>query len=415
MRKITLAGPVVALALALAGCGGSAPPGASGQGGDSQQGGTIKIGSIHPLTGPLAFDGQQMAKAVKFAAERVNAEGGIKSLNGAKLEILDADSQGKPEVGQSEAQRLIQQGAVALVGPYQSAVATNVATVAERNHVPFVIDVAVADSILEQGYTTTFRIQPDASSMGTHGADYLAELAKKSGTDIRKVAVLHEQTDFGTSVYDAFRAQAKKRGMAVGPEITYDAQNVSSLTTEITRVKAAKVDALVMTGYYNDGVLAAKAIKSVRPGVKVVYGVADGAFDLPQFTGDAGAAGEGFYDSNYHFNALDQEMQKLASDFQAKYGEEIRTSSVLAYEAVRVIAAGLEEGASPNPQKLRDAISGLSLDSLMAFDGPIEFDKTGQNVNAVPIVMQVQDGKVAQVYPEKFAQTKPRFPAPPSG
>lgn len=414
MRNLKLAGPVVALGLAAAACGGSAPPGASGQDG-GEQGETIKIGSIHPLTGPLAFDGQQMANAVKFAVERVNADGGIESLGGAELEVLDADSQGEPEVGQSEAQRLIQEGAVALVGPYQSAVATNVATVAERNQVPFMIDVGVADSILEQGHSYTFRIQPNASSMGTKGADYLAELAEAAGTDITDVAVLHEQTDFGTSVYEAFAARAEEHGMQVGPEISYDSTNVSSLTTEVTRVKAADVDALVVTGYYGDGVLAAEAIDSVQPGVDVVFGVADGAFDLPEFTEDVGAAGDGYYDANYHFNALDEEMQQLAEDFRAEYDEEIRTSSVLAYEAVRVVAAALEESGTRDPQQLREAISGLTFDSLMAFPGPVQFDETGQNVNAAPIVMQVQDGEIQQVYPEDFAQTEPNFPAPPAG
>ncbi|MQA85823.1 MAG: ABC transporter substrate-binding protein [Streptosporangiales bacterium] len=413
MRNLRLVGLLAALGVALAACGGSAPPGTTGQEGD-QQGGTIKIGSIHPLTGPLAFDGQQMAKAGKFAAERINAQGGIKSLDGAKLQVLDADSKGEPEVGQSEAQRLIQEGAAALVGPYQSAVASNVAAVAERNRVPFLIDVAVADSILEQGYTNTFRIQPNASSMGTKGADYLAELAEASGTPIRSVAVLHEQTDFGKSVLAAFKARAEGSGMKVGPEISYDAVNVSDLTTEITQVKAEGVDALVVTGYYRDGVLAAKAISSVRPDVKVVFGIANGAFDLPQFTSDAGKAGEGFFDANYHFNARDPEMRKLAADFKAKYGEDIRTSSVLAYEAVRVIASGLEKAGTRDPQQLREAISGLSLDTLMAYPGPISFDKTGQNTSATPIVMQVQGGTVRQVFPKEFAEAEPRFPAPPA-
>lgn len=412
MRNHKLVGLVAALGIALAACGGSAPPGAAG--GDDQQGGTIKIGSIHPLTGPLAFDGEQMAKAVEFAAERINSGGGIESLGGAELEVLDADSQGKPEVGQSEASRLIQEGAVALVGPYQSAVASNVAAVAERNQVPFVIDVAVADTILQQGHTYTFRIQPDASSMGTEGADYLAELADRSDTEIRSVAVLHEQTDFGTSVFDAFKKQAESNGMTVGPAISYDAVNVADLTTEVTRVKAADVDALVVTGYYRDGVLAAEAISSVQPDVEAVFGIADGAFDLPQFTSDVGAAGEGYFDANYHFNARDPQMQQLAADFEEKYGEEIRTSSVLAYEAVRVIAAGLEQAGSRDPQQLREAISSLSFESLMAFPGPVEFDETGQNVNAVPIVMQVRDGAVKQVFPEEFAETDPEFPAPPA-
>ncbi|GAB3976522.1 ABC transporter substrate-binding protein [Actinoallomurus acanthiterrae] len=411
MQNLKLAGLAAAVGLAAAACGGSAPTGSTGTGGGGN-GGTITIGSIHPLTGPLAFDGQQMAKAVKFAVDQINAAGGIKSLGGAKLKLADADSQGKPEIGQSEAQRLIQQGAVALVGPYQSAVAANVAAVAERNRVPFVIDVAVADDILQHGYTYSFRLQPNASSMGTRGADYLHQLADQKKIKIRKVAVLHEQTDFGTSVYKAFAAEAKKQDVQIGPELTYDAQQVSDLTTQITQVKAAGADALVVIGYYRDGVLAAKAVAAVQPGVKLVFGVADGAFDLPQFAKDAGSAGDLFFDSNYHFNALDPQMRKLAADFKATYGEDIRTSSVLSYESVRLIAEALQQSGSRDPRKLRDTIAGLSFNSLMAFSGPVRFDRTGQNTSATPIVMQSQDGRIEQVFPKNFAEAQPRVSAP---
>ncbi len=156
MRKTWTLSLALAVPLALAACGGSAPAGTT-TGGGEQSGGTIKIGSLHPLSGSSAADGQQMDNGAKLAVEAINNAGGIKSQGGKKLELVSADTQGKPEVGQSEAQRLIQEGAVGLVGTYQSAVSANVSTVSERNKVPFVIDVSSADSILAQGYKYTFR------------------------------------------------------------------------------------------------------------------------------------------------------------------------------------------------------------------------------------------------------------------
>ena len=227
---------------------------------------TIKIGSVHPLTGGLAADGLQMDAAAQLAADDINAAGGISCLNGATIEILSADSTGTPEVGQSEAERLIQEGAIALVGPYQSAVASNMATVAERNGVPFVIDVAVADEILDQGYTNTFRIQPNASAMGSQGAAFLKELTDAEGIEVSTIAMLHEQSAFGTSVYNAFAEAAAGYGWTVEPVISYDAFGVTDLTTEMTEVKAAAPDVIVVTGYYGDGVLATEAIAAVQPG-----------------------------------------------------------------------------------------------------------------------------------------------------
>src|SRR6056297_1213424 len=197
---------------------------------------SVKIGSVHPLTGGLAADGLQMDAGAVLAADDINAAGGIQCLDGAQIEILSADSTGTPEVGQSEAERLIQEGAIALVGPYQSAVASNIATVAERNGVPFVIDVAVSDEILDQGYQNTFRIQPNASAMGAQGALFLNELTQAEGIDVSTIAMLHEQSAFGTSVYEAFDAAASGYGWTVEPVISYDAFGVTDLTTEMTEV-----------------------------------------------------------------------------------------------------------------------------------------------------------------------------------
>ena len=112
-----------------------------------------------------------MDDGAKLAVDDINKAGGIEALDGAELKLASGDSKGKAEIGQSEAQRLIDDGAVALVGTYQSDVTQNVASVAERSRVPLVIDVAVDDKILDQGYQYTFRIQPNATSMGTAGAD----------------------------------------------------------------------------------------------------------------------------------------------------------------------------------------------------------------------------------------------------
>ncbi len=142
-------------------------------------GDTIKIGGIHPLTGGLAADGTQMDNAIKMAIEELNAAGGV--LDGTMFEYLSADSTGNAEVGQTEAERLVNDGAVALICCFQSAVTANVAALAERTGVPLVIDVAVADAILDQGYKNTFRLQPNATNMGENGAQFLVDMAAANG------------------------------------------------------------------------------------------------------------------------------------------------------------------------------------------------------------------------------------------
>jgi branched-chain amino acid transport system substrate-binding protein len=408
MHKTLVSGLTGAVLFAMTACGGSAPGGGGDTGG---AGDPVTIGTLHPLTGAFAADGQQLENGAKLAVEAINEAGGISSLDGAKIELASGDTQGKPEVGQSEAQRLIQEGAVALVGTYQSAVSMNVAAVAERNKIPFVMDITADDAVLDQGYQYGFRIQPPNSTMGVQGARYLKEISEAVNRPLPKVAYLHEQTAFGTNVYKSFAEEADKLGIDVVTEISYDAANVSDLTTQIAEVKASGANVLAVTGYYRDSVLAARAVASVKPALDAVYGVANGAYDLPQFPAEVGDAGEGYYDVNYRLDLSKQETKDLAALYEERFGDQIRTGAVLAYDAVRVIAEALEESGDRDPEKLREAIAGISLDPMVVADGPIEFDDTGENVNAQPVVMQVQDGTVKVVYPAERAETVALYPA----
>lgn len=400
MKKLVAVFSAAAL-MGVAACGSS---GADGSG-------DIKIGSVHPMTGALAGVGGLMNDGAALAVADINAAGGIKSMDGRALRLVDGDSQGKAEIGQSEAQRLISKGVVALIGTYQSDVTQNVASVAERSRVPFVIDVAVDDKILQQEYEYAFRLQPNASSMGRDGAKALAAIEKQTGQVIDKVSYLHIEGSFGDSVFTAFKDEAANQGINSVQEITYPATNFSDATTQVRDAAVSNPDVIVTTGYYPDGLLIAKAAEQLKLEVKGIYGIASGAFDDSSFPAAAGSAGEGVMSANYHYDATSERTNDIRARFEQQYGRPMETAAMLSYQSIEVIAAGLEAGADSDPKALRNAISGVSLeDPLLAFSGPIEFDETGQNKNAAVIVMQVRDGKVVQVFPEEFAMDAIEFP-----
>ncbi|WP_262403616.1 ABC transporter substrate-binding protein [Actinomadura sp. CNU-125] len=378
----------------------------SGRGRDQ---GPVKIGALHPVSGGNAVDGQQMRRGARMAAEAINANGGIKALGGRKVEIVAGDTQGKAEVGQSEAQRLISEGAVGIVGTYQSAVSTNVAVVAERNEVPFVMDVTASDEIFAHGYDYSFRVQPGSAVISAAAAKYLKAVSQEAGKPVRKVAFLHEQSDFGSGAAEAFAAAAAGLGIEVDPVISYDAATVSDLTAQITQVKASGADVLAIAGYYRDGLLAAKAINAVKPDLNAVWGVSNGAFDQPKFVTDTGALGERYFSTNYHFDAQDPQTRKLRAEYQRRYGAPMRTGAVLAYDAVQTIAAGVERAGATDPVKVRDGIAASEVEPLTVGSGPISFAPNGDNENALPVLMQVQDGKVVQVYPQEKAEAEPNY------
>lgn len=368
----------------------------------------VKIGSIHPLTGGLAGAGSRMDNAAAMAVEEINAAGGIASLGGAPLELVSADSTGAPDVGQSEAERLIGEGVSALIGTYQSSVTTNVSAVAEREGVPLVIDVAVADSILEQGFTNVFRLQPNATSMGENGATYLSELGDG---DIKTVAYLHDDTGFGESVSAAFTEAAKAYDIEVVLDIPYPPFEVTDLTTEMAQAAAANPDVIIITGYYNDGLLAARAAVDLNVDVKAVIGVAQGAFHTPQFVEDFGADAELFWNSNYHFNSNDPKVVSVLKKFEDTFGEAMDTESVLSYQAVYVIADALERAGSSDPAAVRAALAETNIaEHFLAYPGPITFSPEGENTNAQPTLMQIQGGLVLQVAPSEIEQAEPVYP-----
>jgi branched-chain amino acid transport system substrate-binding protein len=349
-----------------------------------------------------------MNNAAAMAVDEINAAGGIASLGGAPLELVSADSTGAPDVGQSEAERLIGEGVSALIGTYQSSVTTNVATVAEREGVPLVIDVAVADSILEQGFTNVFRLQPNATSMGNNGAEYLSQLGDG---DIKTVSYLHDDTAFGESVSAAFTEAAKEYGIEVIVDIPYPPFEVTDLTTEMSRAAAAEPDVIVITGYYNDGLLAARAAVDLDVDVKAVIGIAQGAFHTPQFVEDFGEDAELFWNSNYHFNSSDARVVSVLTKFEDTFGEAMDTESVLAYQAVYVIADALERAGSSDPAAVRAALAETNIpEHFLAYPGPITFNAEGENTNAQPTLMQVQGGLVLQVAPADIGQTEPIYP-----
>ena len=408
MQKLTgLAVTAVASTVLLAACGSG-----GGAGGGTEEGvEEVVIGAVHPLTGALAGAGSMMSQAAEQAVADLNEDGGVECLDGAELRLETGDSEGVAATGQSEAQRLIDEGAVALVGTYQSDVTQNVSSVAERAGVPLVIDVAVDDAILEQGYKNTFRIQPNATNMGIDGGEALLAMAEQNEESIDRVSYIHVEGAFGQSVYDAFAALAEENGIDV-KEVTYSPSNFSDATTIVRQAAADDPDVILATGYYPDSLLVAQAVQQLDPDIQGLYGIANGAFDNSPFPNDAGKAGEGVLSANYHYDMNDERVTDVRERYEKQYKQPMETAAVLTYQAVEVIEAALEEACSTDPTAIRDAIAELQVeDSLLAFEGPITFDETGQNENATVIVTQVIDGQIQQVFPDEFKTANLAYPS----
>jgi branched-chain amino acid transport system substrate-binding protein len=385
----------VALAAGLAACGGSDEGSAGGSGGE------VKIGTLYPVSGDLAKLGEQCLNGVKLAVDEINAAGGIKSMGGAKIALVEADSQGKPDVAINEVNRLVQQDNVsAIVGTYQSSVALPATQTAARLQTPFVISMAVADDITNKGYKTVFRICPKADWYAKDQITFCQALPSLGGPTIKTVGLLHEDTDFGQSTSAGQLKYAKEAGMEVVCNVAY-AGSAADLTTQVSKVKAANPDIVLTATYLNDAILIAQAREKL--GMKQLFFDAAGGTVDPEFINRlAAAADTQLTEIEFVPNASDT-AEELNAKYKAKYGDDITGNGMYGYQAIYVIAKALEDGKSADKAELTDALHAVKLvagtDNVVMPVEEISFSDDGQITSAPVYVVQVQNSKLTDVFP----------------
>src|SRR5215510_11211313 len=235
---------------------------------------TVKIGVIYPLTGNAASAGQSAKDAVELGADIVNnaypelknlplgATAGLPNLGGVKVVLEQADHQGNPQVGQQQTLRLITQDkVVAMVGAYHSSVALVATAVAERQGIPFLVADSVALNITGRGFKWTYRAGPIAPDFAKAYAEFLTDL-KKSGKKIDQIAVVNENTDYGSSVAASVLEAAKAADIKVAAQIPYNA-NSSDVSAQVLQLKTLKPDAVIFISYTADTILYFKTMKNL--------------------------------------------------------------------------------------------------------------------------------------------------------
>ncbi len=371
----------------------------------------VKVGYLLPVTGPLAFEAGLALNGLTLAVDEINASGGIKSLGGAKITLLPGDTQNKVELGNSEASRLIDQGVVAIIGPFSSLVAFSVRQVTEKNRTPFLLLAAVADNLTEGGLKYIFRMQPNGKAMSTLTVGNMFEMAKNASVPIKRVAMMHEEGNFGTTMGNHVEAFSKTMGYELVQRIPYNLRS-PDLTSELSKVKAARPDLLIISGYYGDSKLIAETAAKLRIGVSALVGLANAAYSNPKFISENRELTEHLFDGNYWHNPQSARARAVFDAYQKKFGATMSNHSVQGYQVAFVLKDALERAGSTDRDKLRDAIAKTNLADQILTQESIRFDDSGEGVNATPALIQVQNGKPVVVGPAKYAEAKPVFPVP---
>jgi branched-chain amino acid transport system substrate-binding protein len=367
----------------------------------------VTVGVLLPLSGPIAPIGRTCKQALDYSAKEVNGEGGIKSLGGAKIKLVYTDSRGDPKIGMSEAERLIlKENASVLLGSYQSSVTMTSSQVAERNKVPYLTLIAVADPITERGFKYVFRANDKASWLAEGIMKSFSEIGKQTGKLVRTVGLLYENTDFGQSSAKAWKQYAKKYDFQVVLDEPYP-HGTTDITPTIIKFKNADPDAVLTVSYVSDIILIVKALAENQWRPKAFY-VAGGVENEPEFVRSMVDLAE------YHFNLLSYNDDILVAKpwartfvegFKKEYGAPPTNEQVLAYSDFYVLVDVLERAGSTDREKIREAFVKTNITQGKALILPyerIEFGPDGQNPHTRVLVCQWQKRKLRVVYPRNF-------------
>jgi branched-chain amino acid transport system substrate-binding protein len=371
----------------------------------------IKIGNILPLSGSAAPLGKIGQEARDMAIEEINAAGGIKSMNGAQIEMLYADSKGDPATGVSEAERLITHEEVALItGCYQSGVAMPSTEVAERYGIPYIVPVPSEDQITERGFKYVFRVAEKTSWRNRDQVTFVKEMAEKFDTPIKTVALIYENTSWGQGAVRAWEKYIPEAGLEIVLKEPYPS-NSSDLTPVVLKCKNLNPDIIMLVSYVSDAALLTNTFAEHKVMPKAFVGTSGGFADPAYFelTGD---------NCEYYFDISTWEpdvnrpfSQEVNQKFTEKYGYAMNAEAVKAYASMYIIADALERAGSTDPEALRQAFAETNITEgpTQMYASEIVFDETGQMVNAPLVISQMRkiDGKMERVSVWPEAEARP--------
>lgn len=375
----------------------------------------VPFAVIQPLTGLVAFAGIPAKNGAELAVERINTEGGIRSLGGAKLKALFYDTESKPEVGQTVAERAVKDGVVAMVGCAQAAVGMIIAKVCERNKIPIVVDLGSGDFITESGLKYVFRVMPTNTQQTESELEFVANAGKKKGIEVQKVGVIYEDTAAGRDGYEVYKRLAPKFKLEVVSGLGFH-PGTPDITPVVTKIKMANPDFILAYAWEKDSVLLIRTMHEQRYTPRGIMGK---AFS-DKFIAQVGKLSEYLFGTAYFTPYADPpgvskgRNLQIRDEYEKKYGK-FDQLSALTYTAVMVLKDAIERARSTDPDKIHKALAETNMtgkDGYIQLVKRIQFDNKGQSIYAHSLVSQVRSGEHVVVWPEGSAQMEAVYPMP---
>ncbi|MBI3703741.1 MAG: ABC transporter substrate-binding protein, partial [Rhizobiales bacterium] len=328
--------------------------------------------------------------------------------------IMNGDTESNVEVSRARAERLISEGAQLLVGAFDSGQSTAIAQVAEQKGIPFVINIAAAPPITEQGYKFVFRNFPTAPMILGDAFIDQKEVFAAVGAAPKTAVFMHVNDTFGMAMKGGIGAVMPKFDMPykIVETIAYDPA-ARDLSVEISKAKATGADALLMVSRLNDAILFTRELVKQRWTPMTILSMGPGWYE-DQYLKTLGKLSDGplsfvpWYDPN---KKLSKQLEAALA--KAHAGVNLNTNHVYTFEALLIAADAYKRAGSADPKALADAVRATNIKDNVSVGPGIQFDAKGQNDKIVGAGIQNRGGKLLTVAPKEAANAKPEWPLKP--
>ncbi len=362
----------------------------------------IKLGAVFPLTGPWAENGNNSLHGVQLAVEDVNGQGGIKSMGGARLEVVAGDTQADPALAASVTRRLIGVDKVtALFGCYLSSYTLTASTEAEKAGIPMFTN-SFLDTLTERGYKYFFQLPAKASMMGTAAISYFKEAGEAAGRKPKMFANISDDNANTQKQARVISEIATKYGFQ---ELFLDfyTGGITDASAIVNKVRSSKAEFMFINGPTPDVILIVRTLRNVG-WKKAVIGTGGGG-SLTRGYGEAlkkdadGSFGIGAWNWDFPYPRMKEINEVFTKRFKEPF---IPQEAGEMYAAVWIVKEALENVKAADSEKVRNFVAATTFKEPPASLMPgnvIKFDATGWNLNSFPIMIEWKDELPRTVWP----------------
>ena len=358
----------------------------------------VKVGFINSITGPEAPIGENLSNGVTLALEDLKKQG-------IDVDLVKEDDTGKPEKAMAAFEKLATRDEVAgIVGAYTSKCTAAISKLAEKYKTPLLIPVSSKEDITKQGLKWTFRLSATTEDYAT----ILLGMAQTLGKP-KTMAIINENTDFGTSGAKSAKEYAAKHGLTVVAEEAY-APGSPDYRSTLASIKGKNPDVVFMVSYVADAILLMRQSREIGLSPKAFLGAGAG-FATVQFAKEQDISNNVFSSTQWTRDVNWPGAKSFADRYVKAFGKEPTYHASTAYESMIIMAQTAAKAAS-NRDRLRDMLKKGKWNGLMGEVAFIDYSGyTNQNHHQM-LVEQIQHGKHETVWPPKFAGKKPVYPFP---